>query len=125
MKYEKMKFYGFSDINSEIKKQKTNKFNSKSDIFYNSKEYNNDEYNHNKNKSIISQRQNYNYKDNYNSKKNSYKEYENIITSRIGLYNLGNTCYMNTCLQNLIHCKFFIKKLVKINQRQKINNNRP
>ena len=120
-----MKFYGFSDINSEIKKQMTNKFNSKSDIFYNSKEYNNDEYNHNKNKSIISQRQNYNYKDNYNSKKNSYKEYENIITSRIGLYNLGNTCYMNTCLQNLIHCKFFIKKLVKINQRQKINNNTP
>ena len=32
---------------------------------------------------------------------------------------------MNTCLQNLIHCKFFIKKLVKINQRQKINNNTP
>ena len=34
-----------------------------------------------------------------------------IITSKIGLKNLGNTCYMNTCLQNLIHSEYFIKNL--------------
>ena len=36
-----------------------------------------------------------------------------IITSKIGLKNLGNTCYMNTCLQNLIHSEYFIQNLFK------------
>ena len=70
-------------------------------------------------------KKNFYYEDSYNNKKNSINEYENIIKSKIGLYNLGNTCYMNSCLQNLIHCKFFIKKLVKINERKKITNNTP
>ena len=34
-----------------------------------------------------------------------------IITSKIGFRNLGNTCFMNTCLQNLIHSEYFIKEL--------------
>ena len=35
------------------------------------------------------------------------KVYENLN----GLINLGNTCYMNTCLQFLIHCKPFLRRL--------------
>ena len=34
-----------------------------------------------------------------------------IIKNKIGFNNLGNTCFMNTCLQNLIHSEYFIKLL--------------
>ena len=35
-----------------------------------------------------------------------------ISHNRRGLHNIGNTCYMNTCLQNLMHSIPFIHKLV-------------
>ena len=35
-----------------------------------------------------------------------------IISSKVGLRNLGNSCYMNTCLQILMHSKDFIKRLL-------------
>ena len=42
---------------------------------------------------------------------------ENIPCSLTGLQNLGNTCYINTCLQNLIHCTPFIAKFSEISKQ--------
>ena len=36
-----------------------------------------------------------------------------ITNSLIGLNNLGSTCYMNSALQNIIHCKKFLEKLIE------------
>ena len=36
------------------------------------------------------------------------KDYENIHISGIGMINIGNTCFINSSLQVLIHCKLFI-----------------
>ena len=53
----------------------------------------------------------------YKNKKdlNKIKETENIATiitqSLTGLVNLGESCYMNTGLQNIIHCRPFINQL--------------
>ena len=37
-----------------------------------------------------------------------------IASSLTGLMNLGNTCYINTSLQNLIHCTPFIAKFLEV-----------
>ena len=42
----------------------------------------------------------------------SYKDYFEITNKRIGFINLGNTCYINSCLQILIHCPLFITELL-------------
>ena len=48
---------------------------------------------------------------------------KNISSSLIGLRNLGNTCYINSCIQNLVHCipfiKGFLEKSNKITQNNK------
>lgn len=61
-----------------------------------------------------------NIKNNYQIKKdiNKIKDKEDILKlitqSLTGLVNLGETCYMNTGLQNIIHCIPFMKQFLSI-----------
>ena len=56
---------------------------------------------------------------------------KNIITSEIskitnslnGFNNLGSTCYMNSALQNIIHCKIFIDKIIPMKNSNLLNSN--
>ena len=36
-----------------------------------------------------------------------------IARNKCGMQNLGNTCFMNTCLQNLIHTESFIQSIIE------------
>ena len=51
--------------------------------------------------------------------KNVISENAKISNSLVGLNNLGATCYMNSALQNIIHCKSFIDK-IKVFQNSNI-----
>lgn len=51
----------------------------------------------------------------------SIDDYKNIIYKEVGIINLGNTCFINSCLQVLIHCKLFIYNF--FNKQQLINKN--
>ena len=46
-----------------------------------------------------------------------------VIYKEIGINNLGNTCFINACLQILIHCPLFIYKLIK--NKKLINEKTP
>lgn len=48
----------------------------------------------------------------YKSKIKYPENVTEITHNKRGLHNIGNTCYMNTCLQNLIHSTPFIHKLL-------------
>ena len=57
-----------------------------------------------------------------NTSKNIKKE-ENlfdVVYKEIGIKNLGNTCFINSCLQILIHCQLFIHKLINNSKLNKI-----
>ena len=54
------------------------------------------------------------------------KEYfgkEDFEYQTIGFNNIGNTCYMNSFLQILLHTPNFLKELIKINEERNLNNN--
>ena len=42
----------------------------------------------------------------------SEEDFKNIYLAGIGIINLGNTCFINSTLQVLIHCKLFIQKFL-------------
>lgn len=49
-------------------------------------------------------------------------EYLNAVCYKlVGLVNLGNTCYMNSAIQILLHCPIFIKNLLKSMGRRLIS----
>ena len=64
-----------------------------------------------------------NYSNNQNTNNYDEKKLNLIISSKIGLKNLGNSCYMNTCLQILIHSQDFIKRL--LSKKSLINKSHP
>ena len=104
-------YYGTSSQSSK-KKQLASSVMTGSDFIYDKyldkKKYNN----------------NYDYINEINTNNNNKNSNLNsIISSRVGLTNLGNTCFMNTCLQNLIHSEDFINRL--LSKSYEINSNKP
>ena len=93
-------------------------------ILTNSKDYLEGKIN---SKSTINHKSNTQKSKSVNSYTNNFPSSEaiHITNSIIGLDNLGETCYMNSALQNIIHCKKFIEKLLpfKNNRSEQIITN--
>ena len=86
---------------------------SKSQIYLTkTSDYNmNDYYNNQREKNYFSSITKDNENKNNNTNNSNFDQITNqITTSKIGLQNLGNTCYMNTTLQILIHTVNFINR---------------
>ena len=45
------------------------------------------------------------------------KDYNEIFIKGVGIINLGNTCFINSCLQALIHCKLFMQTFFKNSEK--------
>lgn len=72
-------------------------------------------YNNNNIKEVYEKKIKNYYNNSYNkNNKNeeNRKDINYILSSKIGLNNLGNTCYFNTCFQILMHSEDFIKRLI-------------
>ena len=48
------------------------------------------------------------------------KDFDEIYMKGIGIINLGNTSFINSCLQSLIHCKLFMNSFFKISHKLNI-----
>ena len=127
-----IKEYEFKDlkVNNEIKNESKN-VNTKNDIeqINNGNKLNSEKKKNNSNKKNLKNKKEEKH-DNFNYLSEDIKYQDNIIVilnSKIGLKNLGNTCYMNTCLQIIIHTPNFIsrffKNLDKINYLTPISQN--
>lgn len=90
---------GVCEENKKIRRTNKNNYNNYRDNDYIEKE----------NKPNFNIRINVNKNEANNSRSNYYK-YDTYIN---GLKNLGNTCYLNSFLQILLHCPYFIEALKK------------
>ena len=73
-------------------------------------------------KSIAHNKSNINRSKSVAPNKNLTSENSKISNSLIGFNNLGATCYMNSALQNIIHCKSFIDKIKAFQNTNIINS---
>ena len=100
----------YNKINSIIPNENKNKKKEIETILATSKDYLDEE------KNPQSTEHNRPNKPKSNSVAPHKKTFSNDITlitnSLVGLNNLGSTCYMNSALQNIIHCKKLIEKLL-------------
>ena len=52
-----------------------------------------------------------------NNSNNSGSNFNNIGNNKIGFYNIGNSCYMNSFLQILLHCPNFINEINNLDKQ--------
>ena len=104
--------YQFDDIYDYKPSNKSNKDYNKDYINSNSSKYSYNNYYKKEEKEKEKDNKDYYSSTNETSTSIINRELNSIINSTIGLSNLGNTCFMNTCLQNLIHSEDFIKRLI-------------
>ena len=99
-----------------------NKINKKDEVSATSEDYLEETIT---NKTIPHHKSNKNKSKSINPSKNisSKNEIFHITNSLIGLNNLGSTCYMNSALQNIIHCRKFLEKLILYKNNSLLNNN--
>ena len=115
-------FYHFNNNNDRIRMNyEDKKKNKKDEVSATSEDYLEETIN---TKTIPHHKSNKNKSKSINPSKNisSKNEIFHITNSLIGLNNLGSTCYMNSALQNIIHCRKFLEKLILYKNSLSNNN---